>query len=431
MLTDATTPDLEARHARARADYDVFAARKLKLDMTRGKPAPDQLSLSNAMLTLPGNADYSSAAGDDARNYGVLQGLAEVRALFAPLLQAPPEQIFVGDNSSLALMHDTIVWAMLKGVPGGAKPWGDDARIAFLCPVPGYDRHFAICEQYGIEMIPVAMTSEGPALDEVAHHLGDPRVKGMWCVPKYSNPGGEVYSDATVQALAAMPAAAPDFRLFWDNAYSVHHLTDRKRQVADILDACAKAGNPNRALVFASTSKVTMAGAGLAFFAGSPANVAWFLGRAFYRTIGSDKINQLRHVQFFRDFAGLEAHMEKHRALIAPKFEAVDAALKRRLGGTGLAKWTKPEGGYFITVEALDGAAKRVVQLAREAGVALTPAGATWPNGHDPFDRTLRLAPTFPSQADVEAASEGIAISIELAGLEILLAERRQASALA
>lgn len=423
-LSNASTSDLRAAHSRAQADYDLFRARGLKLDMTRGKPAPEQLALSDAMLTLPGNADHFSQSGEDTRNYGVLPGLAEARALFAPMLGAPPEQVFVGDNSSLALMHDCIVWALLKGVVGSAEPWNAVEDIAFLCPVPGYDRHFAILEQFGIEAIPVAMTADGPDLTEVKRLVADPRVKGMWCVPKYSNPGGEVYSDDTVRRLAAMTAGAPDFRLFWDNAYSVHHLTDRRHAIANILDACADAGNPDRPFVFASTSKVTMAGSGLAFFASSPANVTWFLGRAFFRTIGSDKVNQLRHVRFFRDWAGLEGHMDAHRALIAPKFDAVHAHLSRRLDGTGLARWTKPDGGYFIAVDALDGTAKRIVQLAHEAGVALTPAGATWPGGHDPHDRTLRLAPTFPSLADVTAASEGIAICIELAGIETLLEGR-------
>lgn len=429
MRTTAPTEDLQAARRRVQADYETFRARGLKLDMTRGKPAPEQLSLSEAMLTLPGNGDYSSEAGDDTRNYGVLQGLPEVRALFAPMLQAPPEQIFVGDNSSLGLMHDTIVWAMLKGVPGGAKPWKDEGSIAFLCPVPGYDRHFAICEQYGIDMIPVPMTAEGPDMDEVERLVADPRVKGMWCAPKYSNPSGEIYSDATVRRLAAMRTGAPDFRLFWDNAYSVHHLTPVKHPVADILALSAEAGHPDRPFIFASTSKVTMAGSGLAFFAGSPANLKWFMGRAFFRSIGSDKVNQLRHLRFFRDWAGLERHMEAHRALIAPKFAAVEAHLETRLGGSGLARWSKPEGGYFITVDALDGTAKRIVELAKDAGVALTPAGATWPKNHDPYDRTLRLAPTFPSLADVTTASEIIAICIELAGLEMLLRKREEKAA--
>ena len=428
MLATAATPDLKAALAKAQADYETFRARGLKLDMTRGKPAPEQLSLSDAMLTLPGNGDYSSEAGDDTRNYGVLQGLAEVRALFAPMLQAPPEQVFVGDNSSLGLMHDTIVWVLLKGVPGGAKPWKDE-KIAFLCPVPGYDRHFAICEQYGIDMIPVAMTADGPDMDEVERLVADPRVKGMWCVPKYSNPGGEIYSDATAKRLAAMRTGAPDFRLFWDNAYSVHHLTATKHTVADILALSAEAGNPDRAFVFASTSKVTMAGSGLAFFAASPANLKWFMGRAFFRTIGSDKVNQLRHLRFFRDWAGLERHMDAHRALIAPKFAAVQTHLEKRLGGSGLARWSKPEGGYFITVDAVDGTAKRIVELAKAAGVALTPAGSTSPKGIDPHDRALRLAPTFPSLADVTTASEVIAICIELAGLEVLLRQREEKAA--
>ena len=424
MLATAATPELKAALAKAQADYETFRARGLKLDMTRGKPAPEQLSLAQAMLTLPGNGDYSSQAGDDARNYGVLQGLPEVRTLFAPLLQAPPEQIFVGDNSSLGLMHDTIAFALLKGVPGGTKPWKDEGRIAFLCPVPGYDRHFALCEQYGIDMIPVPMTPHGPDMDEVERLAADPSVKGMWLVPKYSNPGGEICSDATARRLAAMRTGAPDFRLFWDNAYNVHHLTATKHPVADILAFCAEAGNPDRVFIYASTSKVTMAGSGLAFFAGSPANLKWFMGRASFRTIGSDKVNQLRHLRFFRDWAGLERHMDAHRALIAPKFAAVEAHLEKRLGGSGLARWSKPEGGYFITVDAVDDTAKRIVELAKAAGVALTPAGATSPKGVDPHDRTLRLAPTFPSLADVNTASEGIAICIELAGLEALLRQR-------
>jgi DNA-binding transcriptional MocR family regulator len=411
-LPDAT---LNALRHQIRVEYDAFRARGLKLDMTRGKPAPDQLDLAEAMLTLPGNRDYFTEAGEDARNYGVLQGLPEARALFAPLLGAPPSQIVINSNSSLAVMHDCIVWSLLKGVPGGSGPWG---KPAFICPVPGYDRHFALCEEYGIRMLPVPMTGHGPNMDAVAALAADPSVKGMWCVPKYSNPTGEVYSDEIVHRLATMRTGAPDFRLFWDNAYAVHHLTERRLEIASILDACAQAGNPDRPFIFASTSKITLAGAGLAFFASSSANVAWYLKRMFKRTIGADKLNQLRHVRFLKNEAGLMRHMDAHRALLAPKFAAVQSALDHRLVGTGAATWAHPKGGYFISLDAAPGTAKQVVALAGDAGLALTAAGSTWPHGNDPNDSNLRLAPTFPSLTDVTAASEGIAVCVLLAAIE-------------
>jgi DNA-binding transcriptional MocR family regulator len=420
-IADMPNAELQALRQQVRADYDAFRARGLKLDMTRGKPAADQLDLAEPMLALPGNRDHFSEAGDDARNYGVLQGLPEVRRLFSTMVGAPPAQIVVLDNSSLAVMHDTIVWALLKGVPGGTEPW---SKPAFLCPVPGYDRHFALCEEFGIRMIPVPMTGHGPDMDVVEKLVADPSVKGMWCVPKYSNPSGDVYSDETVSRLARMQTAAPDFRLFWDNAYTVHHLTPHRHEVADILDLCEKAGHPDRAFIFASTSKVTLAGAGLAFFASSPANVAWYLARMFKRTIGSDKLNQLRHVRFLKDHAGLMRHMDGHRALLAPKFAAVQAALDSRLAGSGAATWAKPQGGYFISLDATPGTAKTVVALAKDAGLALTAAGSTWPGGLDPEDSNLRLAPTFPSLADVTAASEGIALCILLAAIDKQCADR-------
>ncbi|WP_428538783.1 aminotransferase class I/II-fold pyridoxal phosphate-dependent enzyme [Rhodopila sp.] len=427
-IVDLSNPELQALRRQTRAEYDAFRGRGLRLDMTRGKPAPDQLDLANEMLALPGNRDYFAEAGDDARNYGVLQGLPEARALFAPMLGAPAEQIFVADNSSLAVMHDCIVWALLKGVPGGASAWGStmvqQTAPAFICPVPGYDRHFALCEEYRIRMLPVALTGQGPDMDAVEALVADPSVKAMWCVPKYSNPTGEVYSAETVRRLTAMRTGAADFRLFWDNAYAVHHLTGQQREIPSILDACAAAGNPDRAFVFGSTSKITLAGAGLAFFASSPANLAWFMARAFKRTIGSDKLNQLRHVRFLHDQAGLMRHMDRHRALLAPKFRAVEAALDQRLAGTGAATWARPEGGYFISLDAVPGTAKAVVALARDAGLALTAAGSTWPNGHDPHDSNLRLAPTFPSLADVTAASEAIALCILLAAIEQQTAAR-------
>ncbi|BBK35832.1 putative aminotransferase [Allostella sp. ATCC 35155] len=422
-IVEMGAADLERRLAQVQAEYEAFRARGLKLDMTRGKPAADQLDLAAGMLALPGNGDHFTDAGEDARNYGGLQGLPEARALFSPMMGADPARIVVGDNSSLALMHDCIVWAMLKGVPGSPRPWSKEPAPAFICPVPGYDRHFALCEEYGIRMLPVPLTGEGPDMAAVEALAADPAVKGMWCVPKYSNPSGEVYSDAVVRRLAEMPTGAPDFRLFWDNAYAVHHLTADRRPIADILDLSRAAGHPDRPFLFASTSKITLAGAGLALFASSEANVRWYLARAGKRTIGPDKLNQIRHVRFLRDHAGLERHMDGHRRLLAPKFAAVDQALHARLEGSGAARWTKPAGGYFVTVDAMDGTARRVVELARQAGMALTPAGATSPYGSDPHDRTLRLAPTYPALDEVRVASEGIALCILLAALERRRAE--------
>ncbi|GGK35084.1 aminotransferase [Salinarimonas ramus] len=418
-LADLSNADLAGLAADLARDVEAFRARGLKLDMTRGKPAPEQLDLANAMLTLPGNGDFHTQAGEDARNYGGLQGIAEARSLFAGMVGAPADQVVVGENASLALMHDCLVWALIKGVPGSVRPWGQEpGGIAFLCPVPGYDRHFAITEGYGVRMIPVPLTGEGPDLDAVREAVKDPAVKGMWCVPKYANPTGETYAPHVVEALAAMETAAPDFRLFWDNAYAVHDLEEEGDALANVLDACAAAGNPDRAFVFASTSKVTFAGAGLSFFGSSPANVKWYLANAGLRTIGPDKLNQLRHVRFFRDETGLAVHMGKHRALLAPKFAAVEEALTARLSGTGAARWARPRGGYFVSVDVRAGTARKVVALARELGIAMTPAGATWPGGADPKDENLRIAPSFPSLADVRAAAEGIALAILACAVE-------------
>jgi DNA-binding transcriptional MocR family regulator len=421
-ITELNEEDLHALRAQVRGEYEAFRARGLALDMTRGKPSPEQLDLANDLLAMPGSRDYFAKAGDDTRNYGVLQGLPEARTLFSKTLGAPAARIAAADNSSLALMHDCIVWALLKGVPGSAEPWSRTPTPTFICPVPGYDRHFAICEEFGIRMLPVPTTGHGPDMDTVESLVADPTVKGMWCVPKYSNPTGEVYSDEAVRRLASMRAGAPDFRLFWDNAYAVHHLTERRHEIANILDLCESANHPDRAFVFASTSKVTLAGAGIAFFASSAANLRWFLGRIGKRTVGPNKLNQLRHVRFLQNEEGLHRHMDAHRALLAPKFDAVIAALESRLSGTGVARWSRPEGGYFVSVDVLEGTAKAVVDLARNVGLALTPAGATWPYGHDPHDRTLRLAPTFPPLKDVRDASEGIAICILLAAIEKLCA---------
>jgi DNA-binding transcriptional MocR family regulator len=429
-LNDLPTPELRAFHERVRGEFDAFCERGLKLDMTRGKPAAEQLDLSNALLRLPDNVDFTLADGTDARNYGGSpQGIAEARELFTEMMGAPPDQIVIGNNSSLALMHDCIVYALLKGVPGPDGPWDRAGKISFICPVPGYDRHFAICEEFGIGMIPVAMTGKGPDMDEVERLAADPSVKGMWCVPKYSNPSGDTYSDDTVRRLAAMKTGASDFRLFWDNAYSLHYLTKPREEILNVLEVCTQAGNPDRAFVFGSTSKITFGGGGLALFASSPANVKWLLARIQKRTIGPDKLNQLRHVRYLKDAAGLDALMGRHCALIAPKFEAVQQAFDKRLKGTGAATWTKPGGGYFISVDVIDGCAARVIDLARQAGVAMVSAGATFPYGKDPRDRNIRVAPTYPGLADVTQASEGIALAILVGVSETILAGRTEQKA--
>ena len=399
--------------------YEAFKAKGLKLNLTRGKPAAAQLDLSAELLALPGASDFTAEGATDCRNYGGLQGLIEVRRLFSGIMGAPPEQIVALNNSSLALMHDVIAYALLKGTCDSPAPWSKQGDIAFLCPVPGYDRHFKICEDYGIRMISVPLHDDGPDMNEVERLLAnDPSIKGMWCVPKYSNPTGAIYSDSVIERLAAMRTAAPDFRLFWDNAYAVHHLTAERIQIANILELCARHGNPNRAFVFASTSKVTLAGSGLALFASSKANVKWLLDRMTPRTIGPDKINQLRHARMLKNEAGILALMDRHRALIAPKFEKVLQVFDRELAGIPGVSWTRPKGGYFISLDVPKGCARRVVALAKEAGVELTPAGSTHPYGKDPDDRTIRIAPTFPDLPEVAVAAEGVALCVHLAVAE-------------
>ncbi|WP_433430862.1 aminotransferase class I/II-fold pyridoxal phosphate-dependent enzyme [Nonomuraea sp. CA-141351] len=398
----------------AQADYSALVQRGLSLDLTRGKPSPRQLDLSNDLLKLP--TSYRAADGTDGRNYGNLQGLAELRELFAPLVQVPAGQLVVGGNSSLALMHDTIVHALLTPVPGAARRWVEEPEVTFLCPVPGYDRHFTITERFGIKMVPVPMNADGPDMDVVERLVaGDASVKGIWCVPKYSNPSGVTYSDETVRRLATMPAAAPDFRIFWDNAYAVHHLTDTPDELADLPALAAEHGNADRVFVYASTSKVTLAGSGVSFFGSSPANVEWFLYNTNKQSIGPDKINQLRHVEFLRDPAGVAAHMKRHAELIGPKFELVDKVLTERLGDLGT--WTSPKGGYFISLEVPHAA--EVVAKAKAAGIALTPAGATHPYGKDSANRTIRLAPTFPGLEELEQAIEGLAVCARVVAEEL------------
>jgi DNA-binding transcriptional MocR family regulator len=402
-----------------RKRYDAFKAKGLTLNLTRGKPSSAQLELSAGLLSLPGAGDYLAEDASDCRNYGGLQGLPEARRLFPGMMGTTPDRIVVANNSSLALMHDAVVYSLLKGTCDSASPWSAEREIAFVCPVPGYDRHFRICQDYGIRMIAVPMRDDGPDMDEVERLVaGDAAIKGMWCMPKYSNPTGTVYSSAVVERLAAMKTAAPDFRIFWDNAYAVHHLTPERIEIANLLELSARHGHPNRPFVFASTSKITLAGAGLAVFAASEANVKWFLARITPRTIGPDKINQLRHVRFLENEAGILALMDRHRAIIAPKFQKVLDVFDQELAGFPDVTWTRPKGGYFISLDVPPGCARRVVALARDAGIELTPAGSTHPLGKDPDDRTIRIAPTFPELAEVALAAEGVALCVLLASAE-------------
>ncbi|WP_300013480.1 aminotransferase class I/II-fold pyridoxal phosphate-dependent enzyme [Pseudonocardia sp.] len=401
--------------SRAQADYDALVAQGMKLDLTRGKPSAAQLDLSAAMLGLPGDR-YKAADGTDTRNYQGLQGLTELREIFAPALQVPVEQLIAFGNSSLELMHDTLVHALLSPLPGAERRWVDEERVVFLAPVPGYDRHFAVCDRLGIELVAVPMTPEGPDMDVVERLVAaDPSIKGIWCVPKYANPDGTVYSDEVTRRLASMPTAAPDFRIMWDNAYAVHHLTDEAIEIADVLALAAEAGHADRPFVFGSTSKITLAGSGVAFLGASAANVKWWLALTAKRTIGPDKVNHLRHVLFFGDAAGVAAHMAKHRELIAPKFAALEEILTENFAGTPGVSWSTPKGGYFVTLTVPDGTATEIVRLAKEAGIALTPAGATHPGGDDPQDATIRLAPTFPPLDEVEKAMAGVAVCVKLA----------------
>jgi DNA-binding transcriptional MocR family regulator len=414
-LTPAQSKALVDTLPQLEASYAALKEKGLKLDMTRGKPSNEQLDLANALNTALAETDYKAADGTDGRNYGGLDGLPEMKAILAELLETTPANVIVGGASSLTMMHDAVVRGLLHGVPDGDGPWVK-SKIKFLCPAPGYDRHFSICQHHGIEMIPVEIDASGPDMATVEKLVAsDASIKGMWCVPKYSNPTGETYSAETVERLAAMKTAAPDFRLFWDNAYAVHDLFDTTDPLVEIIAACAKAGHPNRPIVFASTSKISFAGAGVACLASSAANVADAKKHLGVQSIGPDKMNQLRHVRFFKDAAGVKAHMQKHAALLRPKFAAVDEIFERELGGTGLATWTKPRGGYFVSLDTLDGCATEVVRLADEAGVKLTPAGATFPLGKDPRNRNIRVAPSLPPASQVQTAMEVVALCVKLA----------------
>mgnify|MGYP003510470346 FL=1 len=426
--TAATTPlaerspqELQAYLEEQRAAYDALCERGLTLDLTRGKPSSAQLDLSDRLLSLP--EGVKDADGVDVRNYGGLTGLRELREMFAELLWVDPDQLVAGGSSSLTMMHDVLVQHLLHGGLDSPRPWKDEEKVTFVCPVPGYDRHFTMLASYGIEMVSVPMLADGPDVAAVeALVRDDPSVKGMWIVPTYANPAGSVVTQEVASRLASMPTAAPDFRIFWDNAYALHHLTADEAKSADILSLSSAAGHPHRPIMFASTSKITYAGAGVAFLAASRENIAAYLGHQQFASIGPDKVNQLRHIQFFGSAQGVRRHMARHREILAPKFAAVDAALTAELDGLGIAEWTRPAGGYFVSLDVPDGCAARVVALAKAAGIALTPAGASFPHGQDPRDRNIRLAPSFPQLAEIETAMAGVATCVALAAAEQLTA---------
>ncbi len=405
--------------AQVQKRLQAFAARGLHLDMTRGKPSPEQLALAAPLLERSSAIGFRTVDGTDCRNYGGLPGIPEMRAIFANILGVPTDHVVAAGNSSLELMHGLVTAAMLNGVGSGMPAWSRCGEIRFLCPAPGYDRHFRICQEFGIDMVPVPMTDNGPDMDVVERLVADDEsIKGMWCVPKYSNPTGAVYAPSVVQRLAAMHTAAADFRLFWDNAYALHHLTDEMVEIENILECCAASGHPNRPFVFTSTSKITLPGAGVAAFASSSDNLRWWMERYGVRTIGPDKLNQLRHADFLESAGHLHALMESHRRILAPKFAAVQAVFDHELAPYGIARWTRPRGGYFITLDLLSGGAQRTVDIAAEAGIVLTPAGATHPYGRDPDDRIIRIAPSYPTNEEVAQAAEGVALCVLVAVVE-------------
>ena len=418
-LASLSPAEIAAFKAEQQSAYDALVAAGLKLDLTRGKPSPEQLDLSDGLLALPTSA--YAPDGTDTRNYGGLLGLTELRAIFAELLGLELEQLSAQGSSSLTLMRDVLSFLWLKGGVDSERPWGQEEKVTFVCPVPGYDRHFALLEWFGIDTVTVPMTDEGPDVDAVAALVkDDASIKGMWLVPTYANPTGQVTSQEVAERLASMPTAAPDFKIFWDNAYALHHLTSEETKSADIVSLAAVAGHPHRPVVFASTSKITYAGAGVAFVGGSAETVAWYTHNLGFGAIGPDKVNQLRHQEFFKDAAGVRAHMDKHRALLAPKFAEVERILTEDLDGYDVATWTRPAGGYFVSLDVLPGTAARVIELAKAAGVALTPAGSAFPGRNDPQNTNIRLAPSFPSPADVTASMQAVTTCVLLAAAETL-----------
>lgn len=407
------------------AEYQSQKDKGLKLDISRGKPSKEQLDLSMPMLDVLGSdSDMHAEDGTDVRNYGLLDGIPEAKKLMGDLMGVDPSQVIVGGNSSLNIMYDMVARSELFGVMG-STPWSRLDKVKFLCPVPGYDRHFAVTEQFGIELINVPILADGPDMDAVEEYVNnDPAVKGIWCVPVYANPTGSVYSEETVKRLAALKPAAKDFRIYWDNAYCVHHLFDeeeKQAKVLNILEECEKAGNPDMVYQFCSTSKVTFAGAGVAALSSSPANIADIKSKLQWSTIGPDKINQLRHVRFFKDVNGLKEHMKKHAAIVRPKFEEVLATLERELAELEIAQWSHPLGGYFVSFDAMEGCAKKIVARCKEAGLVLTGAGAAFPYGKDPKDSNIRIAPTMPTLDELKEALELFVICVKLVAVEKLL----------
>ncbi len=418
QLEDASYPQLEQWQAELSAEYQRLLQQNLQLDLTRGKPSAQQLNLSDNLDGILGG-NYQSADGTDTRNYGGLSGINEARELGAAILGVAPHQVLAGGNSSLTLMHQAVTFAYLYGPSEQNPAWKDEQPIKFLCPCPGYDRHFTICEELGIQMIPVTMTDQGPDMEQVESLIkADHSIKGIWCVPKYSNPTGIIYSDETVDRMAGLGhLAAPNFRLFWDNAYAVHDLVDNPKPLASIMAACQKAGTEDSVLQFASTSKITHAGSGIAFLAASESNLSLFAKHLGSATIGPDKVNQLRHMQLIPDLETLHIHMQKHAELLKPRFASVLNHLDQHFANSDLGQWQRPEGGYFVSFNTLPGLAQEVVKLAGDLGVKLTPAGATYPYGIDPEDRNIRLAPSFPSVEDVDSTMQAFVVCVKLASV--------------
>ena len=414
--------ELEKVREQLQKEYEAFQAKGLKLDMSRGKPGSEQLDLSNEIFNMVNEQNgWNAENGTDCRNYGVLDGIPEIKQLFADFFEVDANEIIIGGNSSLNLMFDYISQAMTHGT--GDEPWMKQGTIKFLCPVPGYDRHFGILEYFGIEMINIETLDDGPDMESVEAYIKDPLVKGMICVPKYTNPEGKTYSNEVVLRLAALKPAAKDFRIIWDNAYAVHDLTETPDNLLNLLTECKKTGNEDMPVMFASTSKISFPGAGIAAIAASRNNITSILKRMGMQTIGYDKLNQLRHVRYFKNIDGIRTQMKRHADIISPKFQVVLDALEKELAPLGIAQWVKPNGGYFISLNVMDGCAARVVELCRQAGVVLTPAGATYPYGKDPRDRNIRIAPTYPPVEELEIAVSLLCLCTKLAAAEKLLAE--------
>jgi aspartate/methionine/tyrosine aminotransferase len=423
QYNDMSKEELLALKESLNKEYAEAKAKGLALDMSRGKPSAKQLDVSLGLLdTINSSSDLKALDGTDCRNYGVLDGIPEAKKLMADMMGTTPDHVIVYGNASLNIMYDQISRAYTHGILGNT-PWCKLDKVKFLCPVPGYDRHFAITERFGIEMINIPMSESGPDMGMVEEYVSnDASVKGIWCVPKYSNPQGYTYSEETVKRMAALKPAAEDFRIFWDNAYVIHDLyDDNKDEIADIISECEKAGNPDMVFEFASTSKVSFPGSGIAALATSANNIADIKKQLTIQTIGHDKLNQLRHVRFFKDINGLKEHMRKHAEFMRPKFEAVESVLEEELGGLGIGSWTEPKGGYFISFEAMDGCAKAIVAKCKEAGVKLTGAGATFPYGKDPKDSNIRIAPSFPTPEEMKQAADLFVLCVKLVSVEKLL----------